>query len=147
MKKPSDNYEKCIADWQERFLSMDYEELMRRIPSLKKEDDFLTITHFGKKFAVSTKTGKVTVLPGHTAAGRNEQFNIYTFFHYCSPQAYFRGEWLPFASLKNAGVFASAFQRGILEVLAKTFAGHAGALAEALEALGGKKLSVGGCRL
>lgn len=142
MEKTS-NYEKCIADWQERFLSMDHEELLRRIPSLKREGDFLTIVHFGKNFAVSTKTGKITVLPAHTPASQNEQFNIYTFFRYCSPLAYFRDEWLPFASLKNAGVFGSAFQKGSLDVLAGTFAGHADALANALEALGGKKLSIG----
>lgn len=143
MMEKISNYEKCIADWEERFLSMDHEELLQRIPSLKREGEFLTVVHFGKTFAVSTKTGKITVLPAHTAATQNELFNIYTFFWYCSPLAHFRDEWLPFASLKNAGVFASAFQKGTLDVLAKTFAGHADALEEALLALGGKKLAVG----
>lgn len=143
MEKTSNNYEKCITDWQERFLSMNHEELMQRIPSLKREGDFLTIMHFGKKFAVSIKTGKITVLPAHFPASQNEQFNIYTFFWYCSPLAHFCNEWLPFASLKNASVFGPAFQKGVLDVLAKTFEGHMQALADALEALGGKKLCVG----
>lgn len=85
MMEKISNYEKCIADWEERFLSMDHEELLQRIPSLKREGEFLTVVHFGKTFAVSTKTGKITVLPAHTAATQNELFNIYTFFWYCSP--------------------------------------------------------------
>ncbi|MGN0335085.1 MAG: DUF3786 domain-containing protein [Lachnospiraceae bacterium] len=142
MKKTS-NYEQWIIEWKKRFLSLDQQNLLKKIPSLKTEGEFLTLYHFDRKFGVHKTTGEIVSLEDTEPVTQNIKLNIYTFFWYSSPVAFFMDDWVSFASLKSAGVFGPAFQTGIHEVLARTFAGHTSELSAALEAMGGHKLSVG----
>ena len=47
-KTQQSNYDKLCEDWREKFLQMDQEILMRKLPEIKAEGEYLTIVHFGK---------------------------------------------------------------------------------------------------
>jgi len=144
MKKRVSNYELQCADWRKRFLAMDIDALRRRLPELKLEGGTLQITHFGRRCGVSLETGEIRDLDHpESPLSLGEQLNIYTLFAYAKPNAALYGEWLPFASLKDASVFASAFQKGNLEPFARIFAGQPEALIRGCEALGGLRLPYG----
>lgn len=142
-KRPS-NYELQVEEWQRRFLRMDLAELCRRLPELTIENDDLKITQFGRRCAVSLKTGQIRDLDEPTAElSIGEIFNIFTLFAYAKPDAALSGEWLAFADLKDAAVFGPAFKRGTLASFARMFSGRPEALVRGCEALGGVRLSVG----
>ena len=46
-KTQQSNYDKLCEDWREKFLQMDQEILMRKLPEIKAEGEYLTIIHFG----------------------------------------------------------------------------------------------------
>ena len=49
------NYEKQLEDWRLRFLSMDQEDICRRLPEVRKSDTRLTLWHYGRQFAVDRR--------------------------------------------------------------------------------------------
>ena len=53
MEKPDvSNYEKLCESWRQKILGMDVQELLRKLPELRQEGDYLTLYHFGRKFGV-----------------------------------------------------------------------------------------------
>ena len=104
----TDNYEKWCEEWRLRFLDMDQQELLKRLPELKEEDGYLTLRHFGRKFAVGRRDGRITAPEDDAPILRNEKLNIYTLFGYVKAGARLTGEWVPFEKLKNTSPFAKA---------------------------------------
>ena len=136
----TDNYEKWCEEWRLRFLDMDQRELLKRLPELKEEGGYLTLRHFGRKFAVGRRDGRITAPEDDAPVLRNEKLNIYTLFGYVKAGARLTGEWVPFEKLKNTSPFAKAFRNGVTEPFARMFDGRSGALEQACLSLGGKKL-------
>lgn len=139
-KNQTDNYQAWCEQWREKFLQMDQQQLMQRLPELKSEGEYLTIYHFCRKLGVNKKTGEITALEDPFPVARYEKLNVYTLFGYVSPTAHFKDDWLPFENLKNTSPFAKAFRQGVLMSFAQTFNGHAKELEEACKRLKGKKL-------
>lgn len=137
------NYEKLCEDWRTRFLAMDPEKLMRRLPELRREGAYLTLFHFGRKFGADCETGKIVCLDGREAT-LTEQLNIYTLFWYGKEDARLRGEWASFENLRGASPFAPAFRAGVLASFAKSFAGRGPLLKEAAAAMGARTLKSSG---
>lgn len=135
------NYDKLCDQWRERFLKMDQQQLMQKLPELKSKGDYLTICHFGRKYGVHRKTGIIIPMGGNHNASNTVKLNIYTLFGYASPLARFRDDWVGFEDLKGTSPFAAAFKKGVKEPFARTFTGHVDKLQFAMEAMGGMKLT------
>ncbi len=135
------NYEALCLDWARRFLDMDPKLLFRRVPELTPEGAYLTLRHFGKKYGIEKKTGKIIDLEQAAPPPVTIQLNIYTLLGYAREGASLTGEWVPFQELKGARPFGPAFVKGNLLPFARTFSGHVRELKAACEALGGKRLS------
>lgn len=137
------NYVRLCEEWAERFLTMDQEDLRKRVPELKEEKDFLTIVHFGRKYGISLKDGRIRSLDGGREPDTTEMLNVYTLLGYAKENAFFMDKWVPFADLRNARPFAPAYKIGETDVFAATFSGHEKELREAFLKLGGKELPQG----
>lgn len=137
------NYEKWCEEWRKRFLDMDQEVLMQRLPELVPEAEWLTLYHFDRKFGISRRDGRISLLEGAGAVSVTERLNIYTLLWYAKDGAAPAGEWVPFSGLCHARPFVPAFQRGNVEAFAKTFAGRAEELDAACRAMGGIPLKYG----
>ncbi len=135
------NYEKWCQEWQERFLTLDLNILLKKLPELKTEGDYLTLLYFHKKYGIHTKTGEIICFESQKPLTLFSKLNIYTLLWYSKENAALQGEWLPFRSLKDASPFGPAFQKTVTEVFAATFAGHVEELTKACLAMGGQKLS------
>lgn len=135
------NYEKQREDWRQQFLTMDQEDICRRLPEVCKSDTHLTLWHYGRQFAVDRKSGVISALSDSKPVDVMPQLNIYTLFWYASASARLSGEWLPFRELKDGAPFTTAFQNGILTPLATTFSGKEDRLEKAVEVLRGKQLT------
>lgn len=134
------HYEQQCQDWQKRFLTLDQEQLLKKLPGLKIEDDYLTLSYFQKKHGIHRGTGKIVCFVQDKPLTLFTRLNIYTLLWYCTESASFKGEWLPFRSLKDASPFGPAFQKTVVDVFAQTFSGHIGELEKAFQKMGGKKL-------
>lgn len=142
MKKVS-NYELQLMEWRNKFLSMDKDDILLRLPEAELDGTYLKITHFSRRCGVSLKTGDIIDLENPSAIlSMDEKLNIYTLFAYCKPGARLSGEWLPFAELRGASVFAPAFKKGAIDTLARTFSGRIDAFCRGCERLGGIRLAV-----
>ena len=137
------NYQKLCGEWAEKFLIMDKEELMKRLPELKREKDYMTIWHFGVKFGVSEKDGSIICMSEEREPEVTEMLNIYTLLGYVKLDAFFMNKWMPFADLRGARPFGPAYKIGVTDVFAATFSGHEEELREAFEKLNGKVLPQG----
>lgn len=148
-KQKVSNYEKWSEEWRERFLSLDQNRLVKTLPGLHTEGDYLTLFHFNKKYGIHRGTGEICLLaqdscqPVKPSAdlSTSVRLNIYTLLWYARPSAHFTGDWVTFDKLKGTRPFAPAFQRGVTDTFAKTFTGHMDRLILACEAMGGRKLS------
>lgn len=134
------NYEKWCSEWGQRFLTLDQEALLRRIPGLTEDDTYLTLLYYGRRYGIHRRTGEILSLEQAGTPTTFTRLNIYTLLWYCQDHAALQGEWLPFRSLKDASPFGPAFQRTVIDVLAGTFSGHLEELHTACQALGGKRL-------
>ena len=139
-KQITSNYESACLKWQEVFVKMDKEKLMEILPEIKIEGDYLTISHFGRKFGVHKQTGEIIAMEDDLPISVSEKFNIYLLFYYVKPDAKVRGEWVTFEKLKNTSQFKPAFIKSVLEPFANTFAGHIDKLQYACEKIGGKRI-------
>ena len=137
------NYAKLCQEWSEKFLQMNAKELMEKLPELKDEGDYLTLYLFARKLGIQKETGEIEAMEDDRLVSNNTKLNVYTLFGYCKEYAALTGRWVPFRDLRGASPFAPAFQKGILEPLAATFAGHAEELEQACIQLGGTKLEHG----
>ena len=61
-KEITSNYEMACLKWQEVFKNMDKEELMKELPELKVEGEYLVIYHFGRKFGVHMENGEIIAM-------------------------------------------------------------------------------------
>ena len=127
------NYQKLCGEWAEKFLLMDKEELMKRLPELKREKDYMTIWHFGVKFGVSEKDGSIICMSEEREPEVTEMLNIYTLLGYVKSDAFFMNKWVPFADLRGARPFGPAYKIGVTDVFAATFSDHEEELREAFE--------------
>ena len=126
------NYQKLCGEWAEKFLLMDKEELMKRLPELKREKDYMTIWHFGVKFGVSEKDGSIICMSEEREPEVTEMLNIYTLLGYVKSDAFFMNKWVPFADLRGARPFGPAYKIGVTDVFAATFSDHEEELREVL---------------
>lgn len=134
------NYEVWREDWRKRFLSMDHDALLKKLPFLRKSDARIWLSYFSTDCALRLSDGRIEA-PHNLAI--NDELNIYTLLWYAKPDAALTGEWIPFVQLKNASPFGPAFQKGNLAPFAATFSGHKDLLEQALLSLGGQKLRHG----
>lgn len=132
------NYDKQCEDWREKFLTMDQEDICRRLPEVENREEELVLWHYGRQFAVNKKDGTIRVLSDDKPIDVMPKLNIYTLFWYAKEYAAHTGKWVPFRELRDASPFGKAFQNGILAPLAATFSGKEEALADAVKALRGK---------
>ena len=139
----TDNYEKMICDWQARFLGMDHRKLLHKLPEIRDEGTYFSLVHFGQKCGIEKGTGKIVPFNEQETLSLWAKCNIYTLLWYCTDSADPTGEWVPFKTLKGASPFAPAYQKTVLDVFSRTFAGQTEALAKACGKLDGKKLSHG----
>ena len=137
------NYVKLCEDWADKFMKMDQENLRKRVPELKEENGFLTLIHFGRKYGISLKNGRICSMDGQREPDTTEMLNIYTLLGYAKEGAFFMNKWVPFADLRNARPFAPAYKVGETDVFEATFSGHEKELREAFGKLGGKELPQG----
>lgn len=131
------NYEKLCLEWRQRFQHMDQGRLCRLLPGLSAEEDFLTLEHFARVYAIDRRTGEITAPHDPDPVTQEEQLNIYTLFGYCRDDARLTGRWVPFRELEGASPFAPAFELHVLRPMAAAFSGRIHALKTAAAALGG----------
>lgn len=136
----TNNYEKWCEQWRCKFLTMDQETLKKRLPELREEGEWLTITHFSRKFGINRENGHISALEDAEPVSCCERLNIYTLFDCVSPFAALKGNWVKFDQLKDAAPFSKAFQAGIVAPFGRTFNGHMAELEQAFRRLNGRKL-------
>lgn len=143
------NYEKACAEWRRKFIEMDHQLLLEKLPEIKQEDEYLTLKHFGRKYGIHTETGRIISPEDFQPVDVNKQLNIYTLLWYASPHAILQNKWVPFRELKGASPFTSAFEKHVLTPFARTFSGQPEKLMMACEALAGIRLpnSDAGCQI
>ena len=113
MQKPQQsNYDKLSETWREKFLQMDQEALMRKLPEIKAEGEYLTVLHFGRKYGIHRKDGYIKAMEDSRPISNGTRMNIYNLFWYSKENVSFADRWVPFRDVKNAGPFAPAFERG-----------------------------------
>lgn len=134
------NYEKWCREWGQRFLTLNQEALLHRIPGLTAEGAYLTLPYYGHRYGIHRQTGEIRSMERDEPLTTSTRLNIYTLLWYCREDPVFEDEWLPFRSLKDASPFGPAFQKTVIEVFARTFSGHLKELHAACLALGGTKL-------
>lgn len=137
----TNNYEKWCEQWRIKFLEMDQPELLKRLPELQVEGQWLTLRHYGRKFGVNRADGKILAMEDDLPVSCTEKLNIYTLFGYVSPDAAPAGKWVKFDQLKDASPFSKAFDAGIIAPFARTFDGHRAALEQACRRLQGRKVA------
>ena len=148
------NYVKLCEEWAEKVLAMDENDLLRRVPELRRTDEYLEITHFGIRYGISRKDGRIVILKD-TRCTDNEvristrepnvtaMLNIYTLLGYAKEGAFLMNKWVPFAELRGARPFGPAYKIGVTDVFAATFSGHLKDLHAACKRLGGTPLPQG----
>ena len=144
MEKPDvSNYEKLCESWRQKILGMDVQELLRKLPELRQEGDYLTLYHFGRKFGVHKETGTVKAMEDDGPVSVGSRMNIYNLFWYSKADARFQDRWVPFRDVKDAGPFAPAFEKHVLLPFARTFTGKTEQLLEAAKKLGADMVKQG----
>lgn len=141
------NYEKQSEDWRQKFLTMDQEDICRRLPEIRKTREKLLLWHYGREFAVDRGDGTIQCVSDEETVDVMPRLNIYTLFWYARKDAVQTGKWVPFRELKDASPFTKAFQQGILEPLAATFSGQEALLEAAVKKLRGERISASGFQL
>ncbi len=136
----TNNYETWCTEWQERFLTLNQGQLLKKIPGLQEDGDDLTLQYYKHRYGIDRRTGEIRPLESEEKPSLFTRLNIYTLLWYCKEGAVPSGEWLPFRSLKDASPFGPAFQQTVVDVYARTFSGHLKELCDACQALGGTKL-------
>ncbi len=139
----ANNYEKWCEEWRRRFLTMDQEKLLQKLPGIHSEKEYLTIPYYNSLHGIHRRTGEIVCLESPHPLSLFARLNIYTLLWYCKEHAVPAGEWMPFRNLKDASPFGPAFQKTVIDVFARTFSGHVPELKLACQSLGGEKLPHG----
>ena len=137
----TNNYLKACENWRLKFLEMDKQQLLEKLPEIKREADYLTLKLFDRNFGIHSETGKIVSLEDLQPAEIISQLNIYTLLGFVSPQARLLDKWVPFRELSGASPFTRAFENHVLVPFALTFSGQTEKLTKAYQALGGSTLS------
>jgi len=137
------NYEQWRIDWQQRFLSMDLQQLLEKLPFLRVQNNHLIVPYFHKAVTIRLDNGVMEPPEAWDSISLMDEMNVYTMLWYSSEDAALTGEWVTFEDLKDARPFGPAFRKGNLAPFAATFEGHAQLLKQALIAFGGTPLSTG----
>ena len=137
-----DNYETLCADWQKRFLQLDTDALIKKLPGIYSDGSRLMIPHFHRRYAVSLQDGSIRCLDSDSPVSLFTKLNIYTLFWYCKDKISDPDDWVPFRDLKDASPFGPAFQRSVIHIFSGTFSGHIKELEQACLSLGGRKLNI-----
>ena len=74
----TNNYLKACADWRQKFLAMDQSQLLKALPEIAIQGDYLTLTLFGRKFGIHSQTGYIVTLADLQPAEVVSQLNIST---------------------------------------------------------------------
>ena len=139
-EKKISNYEMICGEWSRRFLEMDLKLLLKRVPELTSEGEYLTLYHFGIKYGIEKSTGEIREMGKDGKVPPTIRLNIYTLLAYAKEGASLTGDWVHFQELKGARPFGPAFVRGNLLPFARTFSGHVQRLKNACESMGGLSL-------
>ncbi|SFB12403.1 protein of unknown function [Acetitomaculum ruminis DSM 5522] len=137
MKTP-DNYLEVCELWRKKFLTWDYEKMMK---NLNMDDgikeDHLEIVYFGIPYYIDKTSGIITNAVTNEANQSFEtQMAIYHLLYYAKENPINAKEWIPFRQVEGAGIFDGAFQKTVIELLSKTFSGHLSEFIKAGEKLG-----------
>ena len=111
-----DNYETLCADWQKRFLQLDTDALIKKLPGIYSDGSRLMIPHFHRRYAVSLQDGSIRCLDSDIPVSLFTKLNIYTLFWYCKDKISDPDGWIPFRDLKDASPFGPAFQRSVIHI-------------------------------
>lgn len=104
------NYVKLCMEWADKFMQMDRQDLLRRVPELKEEKGYLTIEHFGRKYGISEKDGSICSLDGDQEPGTTEMLNIYTLLGYAKEGCFFYGQVGSFCRSSQCQAFCTSIQ-------------------------------------
>ncbi|MDY2939024.1 MAG: DUF3786 domain-containing protein [Fusicatenibacter sp.] len=140
------NYEKLCRFWQERFLTIDQEALLKKVPCIKEEGEYLAVTYYQKCYGIHRKTGQIVCLDTPEklpCVSEGIRMNIYNLCWFSRENAALQNRWVPFRDVKNASPFTAAFQKNVLNPFAATFEHKVDLLKMAAEKLGGKPLPQG----
>lgn len=138
-----DNYKAVRENWQRIFARMDHAELKKRF-GLREDENCLYISYFQEEYGLDKRTGEMIFLPDREQEiSFNTAMVIYNLFYYSRPGASVQGTFVPFRQVKRAAPFEAAYQRTILEPLARTLDGHGEELRQACEALKGQPIPQG----
>ena len=72
------NYEKQREDCRQQFLTMDQEDICKRLPEVCRSDTHLTLWHYGRQFTVDRESGEISALSDDKPVDVMPQLNIYT---------------------------------------------------------------------
>ncbi|MEE1197306.1 MAG: DUF3786 domain-containing protein [Lachnospiraceae bacterium] len=137
------NYARLCEDWRLKFLSMDQDLLMKKLPELQVEGEYLTVYHFARKYGVNRKTGHIAAMEDERPVSNDVKLNIYNLFWYSKEGSFLQNRWVPFRDVKSAGQFDSAYKKHVLIPFALTFTGKVKELCEAAEKMGGVRVPQG----
>lgn len=140
MKTEKSNYEQVIENWQQKFLEMDQETLIRKF-DLEADEEAMYITYFSRKLRIDRVDGKITdqgIRPGF-----NTVMNIYNTFYYSVEHPVASGNLVAFRQVKRVYPFEAAYRRTIISRLQEIFSGKTAELERACKALGGIPLPQG----
>ena len=142
MKPGGENsYEEICEQWREEFQSINQETLLKKLPELKEEGDWLVLRHFHRKFGVNRDSGEIKPLEDSGHVTCYEKMNLYALFRAPSEGARFQDEWTPFEKLRGTAPFYRSFQANIVQPFARMFQNRMETLTRACLELGGKKLT------
>ena len=140
MKAEKSNYEQVIENWQQKFLEMDQETLIRKF-DLEADEEAMYITYFSRRLRIDRMDGKITdqgIRPGF-----NTVMNIYNTFYYSVEHPVASGNLVAFRQVKRVYPFEAAYRRTIISRLQEVFSGKTAELERACKALGGIPLPQG----
>lgn len=141
--KNIDNYEVVCDRWRQIYQKMDHRELRERF-HLKYDEAAAYIIYYNEEYRLDEETGMLTLASDpERKLAFNTVIAIYNLFYYAKKDAKVRGEFVPYRQVKRAAPFAPAFQRTIVNPLAKRFNGHPEALERACKALNGTPVRQG----
>lgn len=138
------NYERQCEEWRKTFLTMDQEDICRRLPEIHLTEEKLELWHFGRLFTVDRKDGRICVSSDNKPVDAMPKMNIYTLFWHAAQNGVHTGKWVPYQELKGASPFEAAFKKGILQPIALTFSGKEELLERAVKSLRGERVSASG---
>ncbi|MCI5701034.1 MAG: DUF3786 domain-containing protein [Lachnospiraceae bacterium] len=137
------NYARLCEAWRLKFLSMDQERLLQKLPEIRVEGEYLTIRHFARKYGIHRETGQIVAPEDDRPVSNDVKLNLYNLFYYSKEGAFLQNRWVPFRDVKAAGQFDSAYKKHVLIPFALTFSGKTNELCEAAEKMGGIRVPQG----